>query len=211
MTRLSAIVPATDAPPALSRCVEAIRNADEAPEELIVVESAAGPGPAAARNAGAEQANGDVLVFVDSDVLASLRVLRRLAGGSRRGVRIPQSPSPLRAPELGRPRYDVLSRARRRAPRRLHASRRVRLAALSRVEHRRHRARHAAGGRRRADEARSGPPRSAATVSLRSSAPPRAGARDRSARRSGRRSGGTRSRRSAGSAASRGLSPRRGS
>jgi GT2 family glycosyltransferase len=78
VTRLSAIVPATDAPPALARCVEAIRNAEEAPEELIVVESAAGPGPAAARNAGAEQAKGDVLVFVDSDVLAHSDTFRRI-------------------------------------------------------------------------------------------------------------------------------------
>jgi GT2 family glycosyltransferase len=78
VTRLSAIVPATDAPPALARCVAAIRNAEEAPEELIVVESAAGPGPAAARNAGAEQAKGDVLVFVDSDVLAHSDTFRRI-------------------------------------------------------------------------------------------------------------------------------------
>jgi GT2 family glycosyltransferase len=78
VTRLSAIVPATDTPPALARCVEAIRNAEEAPEELIVVESAAGPGPAAARNAGAEQAKGDVLVFVDSDVLAHSDTFRRI-------------------------------------------------------------------------------------------------------------------------------------
>jgi glycosyl transferase family 2 len=69
MALLSAIVPATDTPPGLARCVDAIRDADDAPEEVIVVDRADGPGPAAARNAGAELAAGDILVFVDSDVL----------------------------------------------------------------------------------------------------------------------------------------------
>jgi GT2 family glycosyltransferase len=68
--RLSAIVPATDTPPQLDRCLAAIRAAEQPPDELIVVETADRPGPAAARNAGAERAHGDVLVFVDSDVVA---------------------------------------------------------------------------------------------------------------------------------------------
>jgi glycosyltransferase involved in cell wall biosynthesis len=66
--RLSAIVPATDAPPTLARCLAAIAAADDAPEEVIVVDEADGPGPAAARNEGARRATGDVLVFVDADV-----------------------------------------------------------------------------------------------------------------------------------------------
>ena len=65
--RLSAIVPASNAPPTLEACLRAIRDADEPPEELIVAEQ--GVGPAAARNEGAQQATGDVLVFVDADVL----------------------------------------------------------------------------------------------------------------------------------------------
>ena len=69
MIRLSAIVPATNDPPTLERCVAAIRAADEPPEELIVVDGAPGPGPAAARNEGASRATGDVLVFVDADVV----------------------------------------------------------------------------------------------------------------------------------------------
>jgi hypothetical protein len=68
VTRLSAIVPASDAPATLARCLAAIGATDEPPEELIVVDSAAAPGPAAARNEGARRANGDVLVFVDADV-----------------------------------------------------------------------------------------------------------------------------------------------
>jgi GT2 family glycosyltransferase len=67
MPSLSAIVPATNAPPTLSACLEAIRGAAEPPEEVIVVEE--GGGPADARNRGAVRATGDVLVFVDADVL----------------------------------------------------------------------------------------------------------------------------------------------
>jgi glycosyltransferase involved in cell wall biosynthesis len=66
--RLSAIVPATDGPPTLARCLAAIAAADDPPEEVIVVDSAGRPGPAAARNEGARRATGDVLVFVDADV-----------------------------------------------------------------------------------------------------------------------------------------------
>jgi Glycosyl transferase family 2 len=68
MLRLSAIVPATDQPQTLNRCLAAIKSATEAPEELIVVAEPRGIGPAAARNAGVRRASGDVLVFVDSDV-----------------------------------------------------------------------------------------------------------------------------------------------
>lgn len=67
--RLTAIVPASDRPPELERCLAAIRAADEGPDEVIVVETTPAPGPAAARNAGAQIATGDVLVFVDADVV----------------------------------------------------------------------------------------------------------------------------------------------
>ncbi len=78
MPRLSAIVPATDLPPSLERCTEAIRAAAEPPEELIVVTEASSRGPAAARNAGAARANGDVLVFVDADVVPHVDAFARL-------------------------------------------------------------------------------------------------------------------------------------
>ncbi|MDQ5820341.1 MAG: glycosyltransferase family 2 protein, partial [Actinomycetota bacterium] len=69
MPRLSAIVPATNEPSTLGQCVAAIESAADAPDELIVVERADRPGPAAARNEGAARAAGDVLVFVDADVV----------------------------------------------------------------------------------------------------------------------------------------------
>ena len=64
MTSLTVIVPATNDPPTLTTCTDAIRIAGNGPEQLIVVRDADRPGPAAARNAGALEASGDVLVFV---------------------------------------------------------------------------------------------------------------------------------------------------
>lgn len=76
--RLSAIVPATNRPPTLERCAGAIRAAREAPDELIVVTDAPSPGPGAARNEGARRATGDVLVFVDADVVPHVDVFERI-------------------------------------------------------------------------------------------------------------------------------------
>ena len=66
---ISVIVPATGAHPTLGRCLAAIRASDDPPDELIVVTEPPESGPAAARNAGAERASGDVVVFVDADVV----------------------------------------------------------------------------------------------------------------------------------------------
>jgi len=66
--RISAIVPATDQPTTLDRCVRAAKRALGPHDELIVIREPVGLGPAAARNLGVQSAVGDLLVFVDSDV-----------------------------------------------------------------------------------------------------------------------------------------------
>jgi GT2 family glycosyltransferase len=65
---LSVVIPATDGRATLPRILAAVRSADAAPEEVIVVERPARLGPAAARNLGVGEATGDVVVFVDADV-----------------------------------------------------------------------------------------------------------------------------------------------
>jgi GT2 family glycosyltransferase len=67
-TTLAVVVPATDRPPTLERCLAALRAGSRAPEETIVQEDPPGAGPAAARNLAAARCEADVLVFVDSDV-----------------------------------------------------------------------------------------------------------------------------------------------
>ena len=68
MTRVSAIVPATNRPDTLDRCRDALLRCASPPDEIILVCEPADANAAAARNIGARQATGDVLLFVDSDV-----------------------------------------------------------------------------------------------------------------------------------------------
>jgi hypothetical protein len=75
---LAIVVPATDRPPSLARCLRALRSGQRLPDELVVQAEPAGAGPAAARNAGARGLDADVLVFVDSDVEVHPDALARI-------------------------------------------------------------------------------------------------------------------------------------
>jgi hypothetical protein len=75
---LSVVIPATNRPATLERVLAAVERADEAPEEIIVVEEPANAGPATARNVGSKRASGDVLVFVDADVEVHLDAFSRI-------------------------------------------------------------------------------------------------------------------------------------
>jgi GT2 family glycosyltransferase len=71
------VVPATNAPPTLERCVAAVRAA--APDaEVIVEREPSGAGPAAARNAGVARTDAEVVAFVDADVVVHADALNRL-------------------------------------------------------------------------------------------------------------------------------------
>jgi GT2 family glycosyltransferase len=77
---LAVVVPATDRPATLGRCLDAIRGAADPPDELIAVVEPPGVGPAAARNAGAEGTTAEIVAFVDSDVVVHADVFTRIRG-----------------------------------------------------------------------------------------------------------------------------------
>lgn len=74
---LSVVIPATDSPATLDRCLEALARSTE-PHEVQVVADPPGSGPAAARNAGVARTSGEIVVFVDADVEVHPDALRRL-------------------------------------------------------------------------------------------------------------------------------------
>ena len=78
MIDLAIVVPATDSPPTLTRCLAAIRAADDAPDEVIVVDGPPSLSAAGARNAGVERATADIVVFVDADVAVRPDAFTRL-------------------------------------------------------------------------------------------------------------------------------------
>ncbi len=77
---LAVVVPATDSPPTLERCLRALRASRQAPDELIVVREPAGAGPSAARNAGVAATESELIAFVDADVAVDAEALGRLRG-----------------------------------------------------------------------------------------------------------------------------------
>jgi glycosyltransferase involved in cell wall biosynthesis len=78
VSRLAVIVPATNAPATLDRCIAAIEAAADRPDEIVVVDTPTCKSPAAARNNGAWRANGDILAFVDADVEVHPDVFTRI-------------------------------------------------------------------------------------------------------------------------------------
>jgi glycosyltransferase involved in cell wall biosynthesis len=76
--RLSVIIPATDEPATLGEALSAIRAASDPPEEIIVIDHPRRLGASAARNTGATDAMGDVLVFIDADVAVAPDVFTRI-------------------------------------------------------------------------------------------------------------------------------------
>jgi Glycosyltransferase like family 2 len=65
---LGVVVPATDTPSTLGRCLAAIQSADAPPDEVAVVDRPSSLSAAAARNAGVARVTADVVAFVDADV-----------------------------------------------------------------------------------------------------------------------------------------------
>jgi glycosyltransferase involved in cell wall biosynthesis len=95
---LSIVIPAHDAERTLPACLEAVARSAGSGTEVIVVDdrssdqtvalarercsrivSSEGPGPAAARNAGARIARADVILFLDADVTVHSDTLARIA------------------------------------------------------------------------------------------------------------------------------------
>ena len=76
--RLSVVVPASNRPRTLDACVAGIERAKRADDELLVITEPGGSCPATLRNAGAIRARGDVVVFVDADIVVHDDALERL-------------------------------------------------------------------------------------------------------------------------------------
>jgi GT2 family glycosyltransferase len=74
---LTVVIPATNAPPTLGRCLAALGCSGE-PHVVEVVLDPRAAGPAAARNAGVARTRGDIVVFVDADVEVHPDALTRL-------------------------------------------------------------------------------------------------------------------------------------
>lgn len=74
---LSVVVPATNLPSTLPRCLAALAAADGV-DEVVVVDSPRALSASEARNAGAKRATGEVVVFVDGDVTVRPDALARI-------------------------------------------------------------------------------------------------------------------------------------
>lgn len=84
---LAVVIPATDAPATLPRCLAALARCGE-PHAVEVVSAPRDAGPAAARNIGVARTGGEVVVFVDADVEVHPDALRRLREALERDPRL---------------------------------------------------------------------------------------------------------------------------
>ena len=75
---LSVVIPATDSPPTLGRCLAALARSTEPHDGRGRDRARRRSGPAAARNAGVARTTGEIVVFVDADVEVHPDALRRL-------------------------------------------------------------------------------------------------------------------------------------
>jgi GT2 family glycosyltransferase len=75
---IAAVIPAADDPATLDRCLAALAAGERLPDETIVQREPRGAGPAAARNAGVERCQAELLVFIDSDVEVHADALARI-------------------------------------------------------------------------------------------------------------------------------------
>lgn len=80
MISLAVVVPATDMPPTLARCLAAIEGANSPPDQVVVVDGPPSLSAAAARNAGVERVAADVVAFVDADVAVHPDAFTRIRG-----------------------------------------------------------------------------------------------------------------------------------
>jgi cellulose synthase/poly-beta-1,6-N-acetylglucosamine synthase-like glycosyltransferase len=82
--KLAVVVPATDSPSTLARCLDALAAADEPPDEVIVVDQPRFAGPASARNLGAARSTSELIAFVDADVIVAPDAFARIREHFRR-------------------------------------------------------------------------------------------------------------------------------
>ena len=76
--RMAVVVPATNQPETLARCLDAVELSTVPPDEVVVVQEPREYRAAEARNDGVSRTSADVIVFVDADVCVHPDALERI-------------------------------------------------------------------------------------------------------------------------------------